>query len=52
VRALVGGLDGEARIPLDTAIKLLELVYENLEFDAEEEDERKAHVAILEHLSR
>jgi hypothetical protein len=48
----VGGLDGETLIPLDIAIKLLELVYENLEFGEDQEDERKAHVAVLEHLSK
>lgn len=52
VRALVGSLDGEALIPLDTAIKLLELVNANLEFDEDDEDDRKAHVAVLEHLSK
>lgn len=52
VMTLVGRLDGETLIPLETAIKLLELVYENLEFEEDQEDERKAHVAVLEHLSR
>lgn len=52
VKALIGSWDGEALIPLETAVKLLELVYENLEFDEDQEDERKAHVAVLEHLSK
>jgi hypothetical protein len=52
VRALVGSLDGEALIPLETAIKLLELANANLVFEEDEEDDSKAHVAVLEHLSK
>ncbi|HSY64603.1 MAG TPA: Z1 domain-containing protein [Terriglobales bacterium] len=52
VKTLIGSLDGEALIPLEAAIKLLELVYANLEFDEDEEDERDAHIAVLEHLSK
>lgn len=52
IKVLMGSLDGEALIPLETAIKLLELVYANLEFEEEQEDERDAHIAVLEHLSR
>jgi len=52
IRALVGNLDGNGLIPLDTAVKLLELAYENLVFDEEHEDDRRAHVAALEHLSK
>jgi hypothetical protein len=39
-------------IPVETAVELLELAYANLEFPDSEEDDRKAYVAALEHLSR
>jgi hypothetical protein len=52
IKTLVGGLDGSSFIPLETAVKLLELAYENLVFDEEHEDERRAHIAALEHLSK
>jgi hypothetical protein len=52
IKALVGSLDGDGLIPVDTAVKLLELTYENLVFDEEHEDDRRAHVAALEHLSK
>jgi len=52
VRTLIGSLDGEGLIPLETAVKLLELAYENLEFEEDTDDERKAYVAVLELLSR
>jgi hypothetical protein len=52
VMTLVGSLDGEALIQLDIAIRLLELVYENLEFEDDQEDESNAHLAVLEHLSK
>jgi hypothetical protein len=38
-------------ISVDEAVELLELAYSNLEFDDEADDERKAHVAALTHLS-
>jgi hypothetical protein len=50
VETLLGGkIEGSAMIPLDTAVKLLELAYANLDVD---EDEQKAHIAVLEHLSK
>lgn len=39
-------------IDVATAIQLLELAYENLEFDEEADDERDGHIAALDHLSR
>jgi len=39
-------------IPIETAMKLLELAYANLEFDDAGNDVRKAHLAALDHLSR
>jgi len=53
VRVLCDGkLEGIAEITIDIATKLLELAYANLEFAESDDDERKAHVAALEHLSR
>jgi hypothetical protein len=53
VRALCDGkLDGSTLAGVETAVKLLELAYANLEFEDEDSDERKAHVAALEHLSK
>lgn len=49
---LDGKREGSAVIPLETAVKLLEQAYENLEFEDADQDERKAHVALLEHLSK
>jgi hypothetical protein len=39
-------------ISVERAVALLELAYANLEFDDSGDDDRKAHLAALEHLSR
>lgn len=53
VRVLCGGkLEGTASIPVEIAVKLLDLAYLNLESEDEDHDDRKAHVAALEHLSK
>jgi hypothetical protein len=39
-------------IAVSKAIELLKLAYANLEFDDETDDDREAHIAALEHLSR
>lgn len=52
IKLLLGGLDGAGLIPLDTALKLLELAYDNLVFVGEDEDDRSAHIAVVEHLSK
>lgn len=49
---LAGKLDGSVVVPVKTALELVELAYKNLEFDEEDDDERKAHLAVLEHLSK
>ncbi|MBQ5962928.1 Z1 domain-containing protein [Massilia sp. ZL223] len=48
------GINTEQPILLNVeeAIELLSLAYSNLEFDDPSEDDRKAHIAALEHLSR
>lgn len=43
---------GPLLISIEIATTLLELAYANLEFDDPSEDDRKAHIAALEHLSR
>jgi hypothetical protein len=53
IRTLIGTkMEGSAEVSIDVAVKLLGLAYQNLEFGDEGEDERKAHVAALEHLSK
>lgn len=52
IEELVGKRLGEpVLIPVAKAGELLELAYANLEFDDDGDDERKAHLAALEHLS-
>ena len=53
VREATGGTLGKpVLVPVEAAVEMLRLAYENLEFDDGEEDERRAHIAILEHLSK
>ncbi len=53
VRQILGDkLDGTGVIEVNIAVRLLELAYSNLEFESEGDDERKGHIAALEHLSR
>jgi len=52
VAKLVGSSEDPVRIDVDKAIKLVELAYQNLEFDDSTEDDRQAHIVALEHLSR
>ncbi len=53
IASLVGSKPKEPiLVSADQATRLLELAYENLEFDDAGDSERKAHLAALEHLSR
>lgn len=53
ITGLVGDSLGEpVLIDIAEGVQLLELAYSNLEFDDPSDDERRAHVAALEHLSR
>lgn len=52
VKELVKSPDGLAIIPVEQAVELLDLGYSNLEFEDPTDDERKAHIAALEHLSQ
>lgn len=52
VKELVKSPDGLAIIPVEQAVELLDLAYSNLEFEDPTDDERKAHIAALEHLSQ
>ena len=53
VSALVGSSEEPRLIPVEEALKLLDLAFTNLEFpDASTDDDRLAHLVALEHLSR
>lgn len=39
-------------VSVEEGVRLLELAYENLEFDEAADNDRRAHIAALEHLSR
>ncbi len=48
---LVGSAKEPVLIDVSKGVELLQLAYTNLEFDDSTDDDRKAHVAALEHLS-
>ena len=52
VDELVGAAEEPVLIDVAEGIELLKLAYDNLEFDDDTDDDRKAHIAALEHLSR
>jgi hypothetical protein len=52
VGELVGSRQEPVLIDVAEGIELLKLAYANLEFDENIDDDRKAHIAALEHLSR
>jgi len=52
VDELVGAAEEPVLIDVADGIELLKLAYDNLEFDDDTDDDRKAHIAALEHLSR
>jgi len=53
IRVLCGGkLEGITTVSVDIAIKLLEIAYSNLEFEDDDFDDQKGHIAALEHLSK
>ena len=52
VNELTGSSPEPVLIPVSEAIELLEMAYENLTFDEAGDDDRKAHIAALDHLSR
>ena len=52
VDELVGSAQEPVLIDIADGVELLKLAYENLEFDDSTDDDRKAHIAALEHLSR
>jgi hypothetical protein len=49
---LVGSAQEPTLIDVSEGLELLKLAYANLEFDDSTDDDREAHVAALEHLSR
>jgi hypothetical protein len=52
VDELVGSAEEPVLIDVAEGVELLKLAYANLEFDDSTDDDRKAHIAALEHLSR
>lgn len=52
IDAIVGEKQEPVLINASKAVELLKLAYANLEFDDATDDDREAHIAALEHLSR
>jgi Z1 domain len=52
VEELMGSAQEPVLIDVADGVELLKLAYDNLEFDDDTDDDRKAHIAALEHLSR
>ncbi|MGH2507994.1 MAG: Z1 domain-containing protein, partial [Ktedonobacteraceae bacterium] len=52
IQTLIGCSQGPVLIDVSDGIELLRLAYGNLEFDDDANDDREAHIAALEHLSR
>lgn len=52
IEELVGSTEDPVLIDVADGVELLKLAYANLEFDDAMDDDRKAHIAALEHLSR
>jgi len=52
IAGVVGSATEPVLIDISDAVALLEMAYQNLEFDDDMDDDRKAHIAALEHLSR
>ena len=52
IEKLVGSAKEPVLIDVADAVALLELAYANLEFEDATDDDRKAHIAALEHLAR
>ena len=49
---IVGSEKEPVLLDISKAVEFLQLAYANLEFDEPTDDDREAHVAALEHLSR
>lgn len=52
IEQAVKGKDQPVLIEIDIALELLQLAYDNLQFDDTADDDREAHLSALEHLSR
>ena len=52
IESLIGSAQDPVLIEVDEGVELLKMAYANLEFDDATDDDREAHVAALEHLSR
>jgi len=52
IQNLIDSAQDPVLVDVTEGVELLRLAYENLEFDDETDDDREAHIAALEHLSR
>ena len=52
IHELTKASDEPVLVDVAEAVELLKLAYDNLEFDESRDDDRQAHIAALEHLSR
>lgn len=52
IENLIGSAQDPVLIDMAEGVELLKMAYENLEFDDATDDDREAHIAALEHLSR
>lgn len=52
IKSLIGSSNDAILIDIAEGVELLKLAYANLEFDDNTDDDREAHIAALEHLSR
>jgi hypothetical protein len=52
IKKLVRSAEDPVLISIDDGLKLLKMAYANMEFNDNTQDDREAHVAALEHLSR
>lgn len=52
IESVIAGAQNPVLVDVAEGNELLKLAYENLEFDDATEDDREAHIAALEHLSR
>jgi hypothetical protein len=52
IEKIVGAAKEPVLVDVAEAVALLELAYANLEFDDDTDDDRKAHIAAVEHLAR
>lgn len=52
IQSLIGSSQDPVLINITEGVELLKMAYANIEFDDDTDDDREAHIAALEHLSR